>query len=163
MINLLIDRLNVYQYRAIYMTYKKVFSTNRFTSSHMAQESHIVDHCAGYALSDPKEDQFQHKCNHPHDQSCLSCEGLNSVLSSIEALLRDKAGSLADEEREDVMHSCQQAVQAIHNWKARQLRVLQQDRFFFLYFIGFYWFKLFTRIITDKTVVYNKLHRCSTG
>ena len=42
--------------------------------------------------------------------------------------MRDKAANLADEERDDMMYSCQQAVQAIHNWKAHQLRVLQQDR-----------------------------------
>ena len=42
--------------------------------------------------------------------------------------MRDKATNLADEERDDMMYSCQQAVQAIHNWKAHQLRVLQQDR-----------------------------------
>ena len=42
--------------------------------------------------------------------------------------MRDKASNLADEERDDMMYSCQQAVQAIHNRKAHQLRVLQQDR-----------------------------------
>ena len=41
--------------------------------------------------------------------------------------MRDKTGGLTDEERDDMMYSCQQAVQAIHNWKAHQLRVLQQD------------------------------------
>ncbi|XP_020625817.1 uncharacterized protein LOC110063197 [Orbicella faveolata] len=52
---------------------------------HITQESRVADHCAVYALSDPKEDHFQGTCDHAHDQSCSCCEGLDSVLSSIEA------------------------------------------------------------------------------
>lgn len=88
----------------------------------------MADHCSTYALSDPKEGNFSGTCDHLHDQSCSSCEGLKSVLSSIKAATNDTAGNLADEERDDIMFSCQQAIQAIHAWKAHQLRVLQQDR-----------------------------------
>ena len=42
--------------------------------------------------------------------------------------VRHKTSNLVDEERDDMMYSCQQAVQAIHTWKAHQLRVLQQDK-----------------------------------
>ena len=42
--------------------------------------------------------------------------------------MRHKTSNLSDEERDDMMYSCQQAVQAIHTWKAHQLRVLQQDK-----------------------------------
>lgn len=42
--------------------------------------------------------------------------------------MRHKTSNLADEERDDMMYSCQQAVQAIHTWKPHQLRVLQQDK-----------------------------------
>ena len=102
--------------------------TSLFKQVHITQGSHVADHCAVYALSDPKEDHFQGTCDHAHDQSCSSCEGLDSVLSSIEASVRHKTSNLSDEERDDMMYSCQQAVQAIHTWKAHQLCVLQQDK-----------------------------------
>lgn len=102
--------------------------TSLFKQVHITQGSRVADHCAVYALSDPKEDHFQGTCDHAHDQSCSSCEGLDSVLSSIEASVRHKTSNLSDEERDDMMYSCQQAVQAIHTWKAHQLRVLQQDK-----------------------------------
>lgn len=102
--------------------------TSLFKQVHITQGSRVADHCAVYALSDPKEDHFQGTCDHTHDQSCSSCEGLDSVLSSIEASVRHKTSNLSDEERDDMMYSCQQAVQAIHTWKAHQLRVLQQDK-----------------------------------
>lgn len=41
MIHLLIDRLNVYHWRTIYMTFTTVFSTNRFTS-HKSRASLIT-------------------------------------------------------------------------------------------------------------------------
>ena len=81
-----------------------------------------------YALSHPKDNHFQGTCDHAHDQSCSSCKGLDSVLSSIEASVRHKTCNLADEERDDMLYSCQQAVQAIRTWKAHQLCVLQQDK-----------------------------------
>ena len=104
------------------------YITSLFKQVHITQGSRVADHCAVYALSDPKEDYFQGTCDHAHDQSCSSCEGLDSVLSSIEASVRHKTSNLLDEERDDMMYSCQQAVQAIHTWKAHQLRVLQQDK-----------------------------------
>ncbi|CAH3018743.1 unnamed protein product [Porites evermanni] len=104
------------------------YITSLFKQVHITQGSRVADHCAVYALSDPKEDHFQGTCDHAHDQSCSSCEGLDSVLSSIEASVRHKTSNLSDEERDDMMYSCQQAVQAIHTWKAHQLRVLQQDK-----------------------------------
>lgn len=42
--------------------------------------------------------------------------------------MRHKTSNLTDEERDDMIYSCQQAVEAIHTWKAHQLRVLQQDK-----------------------------------
>ena len=88
----------------------------------------MADHCTTFSLSDPKEVRFSVACDHQHDQSCSSCEGLTSVLLSVEAAVRDKATNLADEERDDMIFSCQQAIKAIYTWKAHQLRVLQQDR-----------------------------------
>ena len=107
---------------------ERIHRLSIWSQVHITQASHVADHCSAYSLSDPKEDLFCHTCDHLHDQSCSSCEGLKSVLSSIEVVLNDKASTLADEERDDMMYSCQQAIQAIQAWKAHQLRALQQDK-----------------------------------
>ena len=46
--------------------------TSLFKQVHITQGSRVADHCAVYALSDPKEDHFQGTCDHAHDQSCSS-------------------------------------------------------------------------------------------
>jgi len=99
---MLIDRLNICHYCAIYMTYETVFSTNRFPS-HKSRTSLIT--VQDMHLVTPRKTNSTANGITPHDQSCSSCEGLNSVLSSIAALLRDKAGGLADEEGEDILAS----------------------------------------------------------
>lgn len=98
------------------------------TQVHVTEASSVADHCTSYALSDPENLHFRHSCSHPHNLACCSCEGLKSVLSSNEAALHDKATTLPDEERDDLMYAYQQALQAIKAWKAHQLHSLQQDK-----------------------------------
>ena len=98
------------------------------TQVHVTEASFVADHCTSHALSDPENHHFRHSCSHPRSLACSSCEGLKSVLSSIETALHDKATTLSDEERDDMMYAYQQALQAIQAWKAHQLRSLQQDK-----------------------------------
>ena len=35
---------------------------------HISTESHVADHCSMFALSDTENDDWQQKCNHPHDE-----------------------------------------------------------------------------------------------
>ena len=98
------------------------------TQVHVTEASSVADHCTSYALSHPENHHFCHSCSHPHNLACSSCEGLKSVLSSIEAVLHDKATMLSDEERDDMMYAYQQPLQAIEAWEARQLRSLQQNK-----------------------------------
>ena len=96
---------------------------------HIAEASDVADHCITYALSDPKEASFCGVCNdHEHSNACSSCKGLRSILSGIEAALNSKPSNLSDEDHDDMMYSCQQAIQAIEAWKAHQLRSHQQDK-----------------------------------
>jgi len=96
---------------------------------HIAEASDVADHCITYALSDPKEASFCDVCNdHEHSNACSSCKGLRSILSGIEAALNSKPSNLSDEDHDDMMYSCQQAIQAIEAWKAHQLRSHQQDK-----------------------------------
>lgn len=85
----------------------------------------MADHCSGYALSDGKDDELRSHCSHEHDLKCSQCESVNDVLCSIEKCLADS--KLAPDELEDLLYTHNQAVQAIHSWKAHQLRSVRQD------------------------------------
>lgn len=92
---------------------------------HVVESSTIADHCSTYALSDSKEDLFTTLCNHAHDERCLQCEMLKDVLESTENCFVDCA--LNQDERDDLMYCCRQAIESIKSWKAHQLRSCRQD------------------------------------
>ncbi|XP_068721563.1 uncharacterized protein [Montipora capricornis] len=85
--------------------------------------SQIPDHCLAFALSDPKEEAFQNKCDHTHKECCQSCEELKCTLNLVE----DSIKSLPEKD-DDLLYSYSQAVQAINSWKAHLLRSVQQDK-----------------------------------
>ena len=99
-----------------------------FVQVHITEASEVADHCVAHALSDPREEKFCHTCNHLHNHVCCSCEGLKSVVSSIQVALNYQTVTLAVDERDDLMYACQQAIQVINAWKAHQLRSLRQDK-----------------------------------
>lgn len=95
---------------------------------HITESSTVKDHCISYALSDPKEKSLQQKCDHLHDHVCSSCEELKSVISSIEDAIKEVADKLPEDDRDDLRFTFQQATKAINDWKAHQLRSIQQDK-----------------------------------
>lgn len=74
----------------------------------------------------PKMSFLCDDCDHTHNQSCLSCEQLKSVLREIKAELL--ATNINDEECDSILFLYQQSAQAIKSWKAHQLRSIQQDK-----------------------------------
>ena len=90
---------------------------------HIVQKSNTADHCLAFALSDPKEEAFQNKCDHTHKECCQSCKELKCTLNLIE----DSIKSLPEKD-DDLLYSYSQAVQAINSWKAHLLRSVQQDK-----------------------------------
>ena len=50
---------------------------------HVSKQSNIPDHCTAYALSDPKDKDYQMTCPHDHLDPCDRCECLASVLADI--------------------------------------------------------------------------------
>ena len=57
----------------------------------------MADHCLSFALSDPRDGQFQQKCFHDHSEICSECFKLNEVLDNIEAACTE---IVSEEERE---------------------------------------------------------------
>ena len=54
---------------------------------HLLKQSNIPDHCRAYALSDPKDKDYQMICPHDHLDTYDRCELLVSVLAVIPGAL----------------------------------------------------------------------------
>ncbi|KAK3722361.1 hypothetical protein QZH41_003618 [Actinostola sp. cb2023] len=92
---------------------------------HIAEESEVGDHCSTYALNDSKDAELQTICLHKHDHFCERCEVLKNALSKLENILM--TAEVPNDERDDMLYTYQQATQAVHAWKAHQLRSIRQD------------------------------------
>ena len=95
---------------------------------HVSKQSNIPDHCRAYALSDPKETDYQIICPHDHLEICDRCDVLASVLADIHGALEKMSDS---NESSDVVEELNfiegQAKQNIWAWKAHLLRCVNQD------------------------------------
>ena len=86
------------------------------------------DHCVNFALSDPKEDCFQTKCDHDHIMKCSQCEDLKQVLIDVEDMIYMVFSSTQmQEQMEDMLHDLKQSSKDILSWKAHILRSIHQD------------------------------------
>ena len=94
---------------------------------HVSKQSNIPDHCRAYALSDPKETDYQIICPHDHLEICDRCNVLASVLADIHGALEKMSDS---NESSDVVEELNfiegQAKQNIWPWKAH-LRCVNHD------------------------------------
>ena len=94
----------------------------------MARVSTVADHCIQYALSDPKDRDYQVVCAHHHCGSCDCCALLSTALSEIDdALAKMSAENMLEDDREQIMFVATQAKQNILSWKAHLIRSINQD------------------------------------
>ena len=94
----------------------------------MVKDSSIPDHCRQYALSDPKEKDFQASCDHEHKLTCDRCEELFAVLREVDDGISKLARtSVSDDMKEELLYTANQSRQHILAWKAHLLRSVNQD------------------------------------
>ena len=60
---------------------------------HVLKQSNIPDHCRAYALSYPKDKDYQMTCPHEHLDTCDCCEMLPLVLADIHDALEKMSDS----------------------------------------------------------------------
>ncbi|KAK3717709.1 hypothetical protein QZH41_009787, partial [Actinostola sp. cb2023] len=94
---------------------------------HASDTAHIADHCYMYALSDKTDKDYNHKCNHHHNERCDHCQNLDGTLKSIEEAIQ-AIEFASDEDRDESLYLCQSAQRAIYAWKSHQLRSVRQDQ-----------------------------------
>ena len=87
------------------------------------------DHCTCFALSDPKNPEFQGTCLHEHHARCASCESLKSVIQSVENEIESPFITLdSEDKKEDLKHDHNQAKEMIFQWKSHIIRAENQER-----------------------------------
>ena len=91
---------------------------------HVVESSTVADHCRNYALSDPKDSDFQRHCGHLHNESCAQCSQLQEVLDTLES--ECSSVPCNNEDKEEMMYVLKQANNSISSWKAHQLRSVHQ-------------------------------------
>ena len=95
----------------------------------MSKESCVADHCRQYALSDPKDKDFQAVCEHEHKDGWDRCDVLAAALADIEkALTMMTEENIGADAKEELSFVADQAISSIQAWKAHLLRNLNQDQ-----------------------------------
>lgn len=95
---------------------------------HVSKQTSIPDHCRAYALSDPKDKDYQMTCPHDHLDTCDRCELLASVVADIHDALEKMSDSNVSHDVIEVLVFIEgQAKQNILAWKAHLLRCVNQD------------------------------------
>ena len=72
---------------------------------HLSESSSIPDHCIVYALSDPKDADYQSTCSHHHNDCCSQCNGLAVVIDEIEKAIEKTVIGPEDISKEVMMNS----------------------------------------------------------
>ena len=85
---------------------------------HVSKQSNIPDHCGAYALSDPKETDYQNICPHDHLEICDRCDLLASVPADKHSALEKMSDSNESSEVVEEMNFIEgQAKKNIGAWK----------------------------------------------
>ena len=95
----------------------------------VSKESCVADHCRQYALSDPKDRDFQALCDHQHTDHCDHCDALATTLAAIEKALEIMTEeTIGADAKEELAFTANQAISNIQAWKAHLLLSLNQDQ-----------------------------------
>ena len=93
---------------------------------HVSESSGIPDHCRIYALSDPKDSDYQSTCLHHHDDRCGQCSRLYLTIEEIEKAIQKTA--IAPEVHDDLNVLTEKAKREVSAWKTHLLRSVNQDQ-----------------------------------
>ena len=95
----------------------------------MSKESCFADHCRQYALSDPRERNFQVLCDHQHSDQCDRCDAMAEARLDIKnALAMMTEENIGADAKEELNFIVDQAISNIQAWKAHLLCSLNQDQ-----------------------------------
>ncbi|KAL9952012.1 hypothetical protein ACROYT_G044785 [Oculina patagonica] len=98
---------------------------------HVTESSTTPDHCIVYALSDPKDTDYQSICPHDHSDCCGQCNRLAVTMEEIEKAI-EKTVLGSDDASQDVNDELtfltRRAKRDVNAWKSHLLRSVNQDK-----------------------------------
>lgn len=93
---------------------------------HLQKHSLCADHCLNWLLSDPGNQNFQHKCDHIHSLDCDRCRFVRNIEKDVSCAVQ----KIQDTDlREEATKTFTDAMQKIHDWKSHIIRNVNQDQF----------------------------------
>ena len=98
---------------------------------HLSESSSIPDHCIVYALSDPKDADYQSTCSHHHNDCCSQCNGLAVVIDEIEKVIEKTVigpEDVSKEVNDELTFLTERAKRDVNAWKSHLLRSVNQDK-----------------------------------
>ena len=84
----------------------------------------VADHCLKYALSNPKDSDYDAKCSVQHDKQCEKCEKLTKALE--ETKMRNS--NLETHDKAEVEYDCNNSIKCIQSWKVHILMTINQEK-----------------------------------
>ncbi|CAB4030368.1 Hypothetical predicted protein [Paramuricea clavata] len=94
---------------------------------HVSKQTTVPDHRRKYSLSDPKDKDFQTKCDHNHFDSFDRCESLSLVLNEISGAMAKMSDNIVSvHTKEQLEFTVKKAKQHILAWKTHLLRNINQ-------------------------------------
>jgi hypothetical protein len=92
---------------------------------HVSRSLRVPDHCILFALSERNSQFYSSPCDHNHDEICIECMNLKSVLF----VIKEHIKSFKSKETIDrILYDYDDFVESISAWKAHLLRCVNQDQ-----------------------------------
>ncbi|XP_062614103.1 uncharacterized protein LOC134275825 isoform X2 [Saccostrea cucullata] len=97
--------------------------------AHLKQKDSCADHCINFALSDPKDQNYQQMCSdHTHNLKCDRCAILPDTFTEIKKHMEILQGAIPTDIYTDMYADLDCAFGKIMDWKRHILRTVNQDR-----------------------------------
>jgi hypothetical protein len=97
-----------------YTEYIIISTLTKCCSFLVSKESTVPDHCRKYSLNDPKDKDFQTKCDHHYFDTCDRCESMSLVLNEISgAVAKMSDNSVLVDTKEELEFTVKKAKQDI--------------------------------------------------
>ena len=98
---------------------------------HLSESLSIPDHFIVYALSDPKDADYQSTCSHHHNDCCSQCNGLAVVIDEIEKVIEKTVigpEDVSKEVNDELTFLTERAKRDVNAWESHLLRSVNQDK-----------------------------------
>lgn len=98
---------------------------------HLSEASDCLQHCASFALSDPKNTKLQQPCHHQHSLSCNDCIEIFILMDEVKEYVQRSTiiqGADAEHLKNLMMNDIATHRSAVIEWFTHNVRAFQQNK-----------------------------------